>query len=40
MEIMITTKLEAAMKSLAVAFRNACSKDSKQKGIPSTKGAM
>ncbi|QDI89131.1 imidazoleglycerol-phosphate dehydratase [Candidatus Nitrosopumilus sp. SW] len=33
-------KVEAAMKSLAVAFRIACSKDSKQKGIPSTKGAM
>ena len=33
-------KIEAAMKSLAVAFRIACSKDSKQKGIPSTKGAM
>ena len=33
-------KVESAMKSLAVAFRIACSKDSKQKGIPSTKGAM
>ena len=33
-------KIEAAIKSLAVALRNASSKDSKQKGIPSTKGAM
>lgn len=33
-------KAESAIKSLAVAFRIACSKDSKQKGIPSTKGAM
>ncbi len=33
-------KIEAAIKSLAVAFRIASSKDSKQKGIPSTKGAM
>ena len=33
-------KIEAAIKSLAVAFRNASSKDKKQKGIPSTKGAM
>jgi len=33
-------KIEAAMKSLAVAFRIATSKDKKQKGIPSTKGAM
>lgn len=33
-------KAEAAIKSLAVAFRIACSKDPKQKGIPSTKGAM
>ncbi len=33
-------KAEAAMKSLAVALRTACSKDPKQKGIPSTKGAM
>ncbi len=33
-------KIEAAMKSLAVAFRIASSKDKKQKGIPSTKGAM
>ncbi len=33
-------KVEAAMKSLAVAFRIASSKDTKQKGIPSTKGAM
>ncbi|RDJ31696.1 MAG: imidazoleglycerol-phosphate dehydratase HisB [Crenarchaeota archaeon] len=33
-------KVEAAMKSLAVAFRTASSKDKKQKGIPSTKGSM
>ncbi len=33
-------KIEAAIKSLAVAFRIASSKDNKQKGIPSTKGAM
>ncbi len=33
-------KIEAAIKSLAVAFRTASSKDKKQKGIPSTKGAM
>ena len=33
-------KIEAAMKSFAVALRIAVSKDSKQKGIPSTKGAM
>jgi imidazoleglycerol-phosphate dehydratase len=33
-------KAEAAMKSLAVAFRIAASKDKKQKGIPSTKGKM
>ena len=33
-------KIEAAMKSLAVAFRIASSKDKKQKGIPRTKGAM
>ncbi len=33
-------KVEAAIKSLAVAFRSACSPDSAQKGIPSTKGAM
>jgi len=33
-------KVEAAMKSLAVAIRIASSKDKKQKGIPSTKGAM
>jgi len=33
-------KIEAAIKSLAIAFRNASSKDKKQKGIPSTKGAM
>ena len=33
-------KVESAIKSLAVAFRNAASLDKKQKGIPSTKGAM
>jgi len=33
-------KVEAAIKSLAVAFRLACSPDKKQKGVPSTKGAM
>ena len=33
-------KIEAAIKSLAVAVRNASSKDKKQRGIPSTKGAM
>ncbi len=33
-------KIEAAIKSLAVAFRNASLRDKKQKGIPSTKGAM
>jgi imidazoleglycerol-phosphate dehydratase len=33
-------KIEAAMKSLAVALRIAMSKDNKRKGIPSTKGAM
>ena len=33
-------KIEAAIKSLAVALRNASSKDKKQKGIPSTKCAM
>jgi len=33
-------KIEAAIKSLAVAFRIASSKDKQQKGIPSTKGAM
>jgi len=33
-------KIEAAMKSLAVALRIAASNDKKQKGIPSTKGAM
>ena len=34
------TKFEAAIKSIAIALRTASSKDSKQKGIPSTKGAM
>ncbi|MCA2003345.1 MAG: imidazoleglycerol-phosphate dehydratase [Candidatus Nitrosotenuis sp.] len=33
-------KIEAAIKSLAVAFRIAASPDKKQKGIPSTKGSM
>ena len=33
-------KIEAAIKSMAVGLRNASSKDSKQKGITSTKGAM
>ncbi len=33
-------KVEAAIKSLAVAFRNASKLDKKQKGIPSTKGSM
>jgi imidazoleglycerol-phosphate dehydratase len=33
-------KIESAIKSLAVALRIASSKDTRQKGIPSTKGAM
>ena len=33
-------KIEAAIKSLAVALRLAMSADKKQKGIPSTKGSM
>ena len=33
-------KIEAAIKSLAVALRNASLTDKKQKGVPSTKGAM
>lgn len=33
-------KVEAAIKSLAVALRNASVLDKKQKGIPSTKGLM
>ena len=33
-------KIEAAIKSLALALRNASSNDKRQKGIPSTKGAM
>ncbi len=33
-------KVEAAIKSLAVALRNAASIDKKQKGVPSTKGSM
>ena len=33
-------KIEAAIKSLAVALRVAASMDKRQKGIPSTKGSM
>ncbi|MDE1728593.1 MAG: imidazoleglycerol-phosphate dehydratase HisB [Thaumarchaeota archaeon] len=33
-------KIEAAIKAFAVAWRTAASYDNKQKGIPSTKGAM
>jgi len=33
-------KIEAAIKAFAVAWRMAASYDKKQKGIPSTKGAM
>ena len=33
-------KIEAAIKSLAVALRAAANYDKKQKGIPSTKGSM
>ena len=33
-------KIEAAIKAFAVAWRTAASYDGKQKGIPSTKGAM
>jgi len=33
-------KIEAAIKAFAVAWRAAASNDKKQKGIPSTKGAM
>lgn len=33
-------KIEAAIKAFAVAWRTASSYDKKQKGIPSTKGAM
>lgn len=33
-------KVEAAIKSLAVAFRYASTKDERQKGVPSTKGSM
>lgn len=33
-------KIEAALKAFAVAWRAAASYDKKQKGIPSTKGAM
>ncbi|MBP0133982.1 MAG: imidazoleglycerol-phosphate dehydratase HisB [Nitrosarchaeum sp.] len=33
-------KVEAAIKSLAVALRQASSYDKKQKGVPSTKGSM
>ena len=33
-------KIEAALKAFAVAWRTAAGPDKKQKGIPSTKGAM
>ena len=33
-------KIESAIKALAVAWRQAAALDKKQKGIPSTKGAM
>ena len=33
-------KIEAAIKSMAVGLHSALTKDAKQKGIPSTKGAM
>ena len=33
-------KVEAAIKSLAVAFRIAALSDKKRNGVPSTKGAM
>jgi imidazoleglycerol-phosphate dehydratase len=33
-------KIEAAMKAFAVAWRTAAGYDGKQKGVPSTKGAM
>ena len=33
-------KIEAAIKAFAVAWRTAASHDGKQKGVPSTKGAM
>ena len=33
-------KIEAALKAFAVAWRTAAGSDKKQKGIPSTKGAM
>lgn len=33
-------KVEAAIKSLAVALRIAATKEKRQKGVPSTKGAM
>jgi len=33
-------KIEAAIKSFAVAWRTAAGYDEKQKGVPSTKGAM
>ena len=33
-------KIEAAIKAFAVAWRTAAGPDKKQKGIPSTKGAM
>ncbi len=33
-------KIESAIKAFAIAWRNAASRDEKQKGVPSTKGAM
>jgi imidazoleglycerol-phosphate dehydratase len=33
-------KIEAAIKAFAVAWRTAAGYDEKQKGVPSTKGAM
>jgi imidazoleglycerol-phosphate dehydratase len=33
-------KLESAMKSFAIAFRNAASFDQRRKGLPSTKDMM
>jgi len=33
-------KIEAAIKAFAIAWRTAASYDGKQKGVPSTKGAM
>lgn len=33
-------KIESAIKAFAIAWRNAATRDEKQKGVPSTKGAM